>query len=154
MGLDSEQVLWWGCCCCCCFVSLIDFMSLFIEPLLSLLGRALWVGSQCGEHADDGSDSERKTSCHVHVASLFWLNLHKFCIISSLSFLIEEEVFWLFWFSSNVFIYIYIYIDFLFYLLEVVTSNRGCASILFIQKYLSITNKSILYYLHYFTSVN
>lgn len=109
MGLDSEQVLWWGCCCCCCFVSLIDFMSLFIEPLLSLLGRALWVGSQCGEHADDGSDSERKTSCHVHVASLFWLNLHKFCIISSLSFLIEEEVFWLFWFSSNVFIYIYIY---------------------------------------------
>jgi len=120
-----------------------------------------------------GSDSGRKTSWHVHhvvSGNLTCLTpltkSSQVCIISSFVFPYWIRSFWLFWFSSCVFtlastclltycgwisilVYIYIYIyRFLFYLLEVVTSNQGCASILFIQKYLSITNKSILYYLH------
>ncbi len=42
---------------CCCFVPLLDFMSLFIEPLLCFaffVGKSFVGGSPCGEHGDDG----------------------------------------------------------------------------------------------------
>ncbi len=148
----------------------IDWLHVLVHWTFAFfVGKSFVGGSQCGEeHGDDGSDSERKTSWHVHVVSgnltclTLWLNLHKFASFHLWPFLIGEGVFYCFGFPlmclhwlRDVFYLLYVdfhpclYIyRFHFYLLEVVTSNQGCAGILFIQKYLSITNKSILYYLH------
>jgi len=160
---------------CCCFVSSDWLTSCPCSLNLCFaffVGESFVGGSQCGEHGDDGVRLCRGKLVGMCMLSLeTWLaftHLTKssqvlYHFIFCLSLLIKKFLIVLvflscvyigfdmpfdsLWLDFHPCLYIYIY-RFFFYLLEVGTSNQGCAHILFFQKYLSITNKSIIYYLH------